>query len=142
MSQEIALLPGDGIGSEIYEAAVPLLEEIATRHGVEIETVWYDWNSERYLERGEMMPADGPDTLAEHDAILHGAMGHPDVPDTISSGEGHLRIRNEFDHYVNRRPVRLFDGVESPLRGYEGGRSASTGTGRTAKAGTSTSAAR
>lgn len=63
-----------------------------------------------------MMPTDGPATLARHDAILHEAMGPPNVPDTVSSNEGHLRIRNESDHYVNRRPVRLFDGVESRLR--------------------------
>lgn len=118
MEYDIALLPGDGIGPEIYEATEPLLEAISAHVGIDIETTWYEWNSEWYLEHGEMMPDDGPDQLATHDAILHGAMGHPDVPDTISSGEGHLRIRREFDHYINRRPVALFEGVESPLRGY------------------------
>jgi tartrate dehydrogenase/decarboxylase/D-malate dehydrogenase len=121
MAHDIAVLPGDGIGPEIYEATEPLLADVADAYDVAYSTTWYDWNSEWYLERGEMMPEDGPDQLASHDAILLGAMGHPDVPDTVSSGEGHLRIRNEFDHYINLRPVTLFDGVESPLRGYDGG---------------------
>jgi tartrate dehydrogenase/decarboxylase/D-malate dehydrogenase len=118
MTLDVALLPGDGIGPEVVDATVPVLERLADAYGFGLRTTRYGWNSERYLERGEMLPPDGPDRLADYDAILHGAMGHPDVPDHISSGQGHLRIRRAFDHYINKRPTRLFDGVRCPLRDY------------------------
>lgn len=121
MAYDIALLPGDGIGPEVVDAAVPVLREAGRAHGFEIDTTTYDWNSDRWLETGEMMPEDAPDRIRSHDAILHGAMGHPDVPDVISSREGHIRLRNAFDQYLNLRPAYLFDGVESPLSGYAGG---------------------
>ena len=121
MAYDIALLPGDGIGPEVVDASVPVLRAAGRTAGFEIETTRYDWNSERWLETGEMMPEDGPDRIRPHDAILHGAMGHPDVPDVISSREGHIRLRNAFDQYLNLRPAYLFDGVEGPLAGYEGG---------------------
>lgn len=121
MAYDLALLPGDGIGPEVIEAAVPVLREASQAHGVRIETTAYDWNSSRWLETGEMMPEDAPDRIRSHDAILHGAMGHPDVPDVISSREGHIRLRNAFDQYLNLRPAYLFDGVASPLSGYDNG---------------------
>jgi len=121
VTHDIALLPGDGIGPEVVDATVPLLGELAERHGFDVELTRYDWGSDRYLEGGGMIPDDAPDRLRPHDAILLGAMGDPRVPDHVSSTEGHLVIRKAFDHYVNLRPARLYEGVPTPLAGYEGG---------------------
>jgi isocitrate/isopropylmalate dehydrogenase len=121
VTHDIALLPGDGIGPEVVDATVPLLGKLGERHGFDIDFTRYDWGSDRYLERGGMIPEDAPDRLRPHDAILLGAMGDPRVPDHVSSTEGHLVIRKAFDHYVNLRPARLYEGAPTPLAGYEGG---------------------
>jgi tartrate dehydrogenase/decarboxylase/D-malate dehydrogenase len=121
VTHDIALLPGDGIGPEVVDATVPLLGELGERHGFDVEFTRYDWGSDRYVERGEMIPDDAPDRLRPHDAILLGAMGDPRVPDHVSSTEGHLVIRKAFDHYVNLRPARLYEGAPTPLAGYGGG---------------------
>jgi tartrate dehydrogenase/decarboxylase/D-malate dehydrogenase len=119
MPYEIALLPGDGIGNEVVEASVPIMQAIGDKYGFSVETEHYPWNSERYLEKGEMLPDSAYEQLAAHDAILHGAMGHPDVPDHISSTQGHISIRKEFDHYINFRPTTLFNPDLSPLEGVQ-----------------------
>lgn len=121
MAYDIGLLPGDGIGTAVVGAAVPVLRAAGDRFGFELETTQYDWGSERWLSVGEMLPDDAPDQLREHDAILHGAMGHPDVPDQVSSREGHISIRNAFDLYLNLRPAYHFPGCPTPLSGYDGG---------------------
>jgi len=121
MSYDIALLPGDGIGPAVVDAALPLLGAVADEHGFDIETTRYDWGTERYLNEGAMMPDDGLDALAEHDAILLGAVGHPDVPDHITLNGLLLPIRKGFDQSICKRPAVLFDGVDSPLKEYEGG---------------------
>jgi tartrate dehydrogenase/decarboxylase/D-malate dehydrogenase len=121
MSHDIALIPGDGIGPTVVDAALPLLDAVADEHGFDIETTRYDWGTERYLDEGAMMPDDGLDTLAAHDAILLGAVGHPDVPDHITLNGLLLPIRKGFDQSICKRPAVLFDGVDSPLKGYAGG---------------------
>ncbi|MFB6195936.1 MAG: isocitrate/isopropylmalate dehydrogenase family protein [Haloplanus sp.] len=121
MSYDIALIPGDGIGPAVVDAALPLLRDAASAHGFDIETTRYDWGTERYLSEGAMMPEDGLDTLSAHDAILLGSVGHPDVPDHITLNGLLLPIRKGFDQSICKRPAVLFEGVESPLRGYEGG---------------------
>jgi tartrate dehydrogenase/decarboxylase/D-malate dehydrogenase len=118
---DIALLPGDGIGPTVVDATVPLVETVAADHGVGIATTTYDWGSERYLERGSMMPEDATDRLAGHDAILLGAVGHPDIPDHVTLRGLLIPIRKTFDQFVCKRPSVLYEGVRSPLRGYEGG---------------------
>ncbi len=121
MTYEIALLPGDGIGVEVVDATLPLLEAAADRHGFSVETTRYGWGSERYLDEGAMMPDDAIETLEPYDAILLGAVGHPDIPDHLTLRGMMLPIRKAFDQQVCKRPSVLFEGVESPLRGYEGG---------------------
>ncbi|MDL5360749.1 isocitrate/isopropylmalate dehydrogenase family protein [Halalkalicoccus sp. NIPERK01] len=121
MSYEIATIPGDGIGPEVVEATLPLFEEVAEGHGVEIEFTRYDWSSDRYLSEGAMMPEDGLDRIEDSDAILLGAVGHPEVPDHVTLHGLLLPIRKEFNQQVCERPSILFDGVESPLKGYSGG---------------------
>lgn len=121
MAHDIAVIPGDGIGVEVTEAALPLFEAVAASTGVDLATTRHDWGTERYLARGAMMPDDALDRLANADAILVGAVGHPEVPDHVTLHGLLLPIRKAFDQAVCRRPSYLFEGVESPLRGYEGG---------------------
>ncbi|MFC7157284.1 isocitrate/isopropylmalate dehydrogenase family protein [Halomarina halobia] len=121
MSHRIATIPGDGIGPEVVDATLPLFETAADARGVDVEFVRYDWGSQRYLEEGTMMPDDALDHLEDSDAILLGAVGHPEVPDHVTLHGLLLPIRKGFNQQVCERPAILFDGVESPLRGYEGG---------------------
>ncbi|NEU58658.1 isocitrate/isopropylmalate dehydrogenase family protein [Halorussus sp. MSC15.2] len=121
MAYEIATIPGDGIGPEVVDAALPLFEDAADAAGFTFETDRFDWGSERYVEEGAMMPDDGLDRLESYDSILLGAVGHPEVPDHVTLHGLLLPIRKGFDQGICKRPSVLFDGIESPLRGYEGG---------------------
>jgi tartrate dehydrogenase/decarboxylase/D-malate dehydrogenase len=121
MSYDIGVITGDGIGPEVIEAARPLLNDTADEYGFDVQTTEYDWGSERYLESGEMMPYDGLNRLESHDAILLGAVGHPDVPDHVTLHGLLLPIRKGFDQRICKRPSVLFEGIRSPLRGYSGG---------------------
>lgn len=121
MSYEIATIPGDGIGPEVVEATLPLFEEVAKNHGIEIEFTKYDWGSDRYLAEGAMMPEDALDQIEGSDAILLGAVGHPEVPDHVTLHGLLLPIRKRFNQQICERPSILFEGVESPLAGYSGG---------------------
>ncbi|MFI0737279.1 tartrate dehydrogenase [Streptomyces sp. NPDC021100] len=117
-NHRIALIPGDGIGAEVLPAARRVLDVVAGRHGIGLTYTSYDdWSCERYLREGAMMPADGLDRLRDKDAILLGAVGHPGVPDHVSLWGLLIPIRRGFRQYVNLRPVRVFDGVDSPVRG-------------------------
>lgn len=82
----------------------------------DIRTTDLDWSCERYLRTGHCMPADALAVLQEHDAIYFGAVGHPDVPDHVSLWELLIPIRQGLDLYVNLRPVRVLEGIASPLR--------------------------
>ncbi|MFF3006187.1 tartrate dehydrogenase [Kitasatospora sp. NPDC057940] len=113
----IALIPGDGIGAEVLPSARQVLEAVGARHGIGFSYTSYDWSCERYVREGAMMPVDGLDQLRDKDAILLGAVGHPGVPDHVSLWGLLIPIRRGFRQYVNLRPVRVFEGVESPMRG-------------------------
>ncbi|WP_312717596.1 tartrate dehydrogenase [Mobilicoccus sp.] len=112
----IACIPGDGIGTEVTPAACEVLEAVGARHDLRFQFEEFDWSCERYTREGAMMPEDGLDRLAEHDAILLGAVGYPGVPDHVSLWGLLIPVRRAFDQYVNLRPVRVFDGVPGPLR--------------------------
>jgi tartrate dehydrogenase/decarboxylase/D-malate dehydrogenase len=118
---DIAVIPGDGIGNEVVEAVEPLLVDVADAYGVDVGTTWFDWGSQRYLDEGALMPDDGLDRLEGFDAILLGAVGHPDVPDHVTLRGLRLPITKGFHQHVCKRPAYLFEGVRSPLRGYSGG---------------------
>jgi tartrate dehydrogenase/decarboxylase/D-malate dehydrogenase len=112
----IAVIGGDGIGPEVVEAGVRVLEAATEVDGSPpLSFTRFPWGCEYYLEHGRMMPEDGLETLADFDAIYLGAVGWPTVPDHESLWGLLLPIRRGFDQYVNLRPVRLLDGVESPL---------------------------
>jgi len=114
--QRIAVIPGDGIGVEVTAAARAVLDAVADRHGLELAYDEFDWSCERYAKDGTMMPADGLATLRRYDAILLGAVGWPGVPDHVSLWGLLIPIRRAFLQYVNLRPIRVFEGVASPLR--------------------------
>ena len=114
---KIAVLPGDGIGTEIISEGVKVLRRIEELDATfKFEFEYFPWGSEYYLKTGEIMPKDGLDTLAKFDAIYFGACGTPGVPNSLSSSEFIIKIRRAFDQYVNLRPARLMKGVTSSLR--------------------------
>jgi tartrate dehydrogenase/decarboxylase/D-malate dehydrogenase len=95
---------------------VRVLEAAGTHFGFRFEWHSFDWSCETYLASGKMMPADGLDQLRKFDAIYLGAVGRPDVPDHISLWGLLIPIRRAFQQYVNLRPVRLLEGIETPLK--------------------------
>ena len=116
-THRIALVPGDGIGPAMIDAAFEVLQRAASRHGFALEGTRFPWSCDVYLETGAMMPAEGIETLRSFDAILLGAVGWPaKVPDSVSLHGLLLPIRKAFRQYANIRPHKLLPGVEGPLR--------------------------
>ena len=115
-AQTIAVIPGDGIGTEVIDAARTVLDAVCARHDVALDYTEFDWSCQRYDRAGAMMPPDGIETLRRFDAILLGAVGWPGVPDHVSLWGLLIPIRRAFRQYVNMRPIRAFSGVASPLR--------------------------
>jgi tartrate dehydrogenase/decarboxylase/D-malate dehydrogenase len=112
----IAVIPGDGIGKEVVPEGIRVLEAAGARFGVAFHWQHFDWSCETYRATGRMMPEDGIERLAEHDAIFLGAVGFPGVPDHVSLWGLLIPIRREFRQYVNLRPVRLLPGITPPVR--------------------------
>ncbi|MBB2973092.1 tartrate dehydrogenase [Mesorhizobium sp. RMAD-H1] len=113
----IALIPGDGIGKYVTEAAWQVLQAAAKRSGLGLEGTRFPWSCAYYRETGAMMPPDGIETLRKFDAIYLGAVGWPaEVPDSVSLHGLLLPIRKAFAQYANIRPHRLLPGVQGPLR--------------------------
>src|SRR5919109_3649658 len=115
-SYRIAVIPGDGIGKEVVPEGMRVLEAAGRKHGIELAWDEYPWSCEYYAEHGRMMPRDGLERIRKHDAIFLGAVGFPGVPDHVSLWGLLIPIRREFRQYANIRPVRLMEGVPSPLR--------------------------
>jgi len=113
----VAVVPGDGVGLEVVRAARRVLEAAGARHAIDFAFEEFDWGAEYYFQHGRMMPASALDLLRSFDAILLGAVGHPDIPDYVTLGGLLLPVRRGFDLYVNVRPAVLYPGVESPLAG-------------------------
>ena len=118
---QVAVIAGDGIGNEVMPEGIRVLEAASRRFGFGFEWQLFDWSCERYLKAGAMMPADGLDQLRRFDAIFLGAVGRPDVPDHVSLWGLLIPIRRGFRQYVNLRPVRLLEGIESPLKRWGAG---------------------
>ncbi len=112
----IAVIGGDGIGPEVIEQAIRVADAALAKHGGKVEWHRLPWSGEHYKKTGWMLPHDGWEVLANHDAVFLGAIGHPEVPDHITLHGLLLPMRRRFDQYVNLRPAYLFDGVQSPLR--------------------------
>ncbi len=111
----IACIPGDGIGKEVLPEGQRVLDRVAEIFGFSIDWAEYPWSCEYYHKTGTMMPTDGLEKLAGHDAIYLGAVGFPGVPDHVSLWGLLLPIRRTFNQYVNLRPIRLLPGMTSPL---------------------------
>ena len=120
-SFKIAVIAGDGIGKEVVPEGIRVIEAAGRRFAFECRWQQFDWSCETYLKTGRMMPADGLQQLRAFDAIFLGAVGHPSVPDHISLWGLLIPIRRTFRQYVNLRPVRLFQGIESPLKNWQPG---------------------
>ena len=116
-THRIAVIPGDGIGSEVVPEGIRVLDAAARRFSIDLRYDGFDFAScDYYTRHGQMMPDDWKEQIAGHDAIFFGAVGWPEkVPDHISLWGSLLLFRREFDQYVNLRPVRLMPGVASPL---------------------------
>jgi 3-isopropylmalate dehydrogenase len=112
----IAVVPGDGTGPEVTAEAVKVLDAAAAKFGFKLEKTPYDIGGERYKRTGEVLPESVLDELRKQDAILLGAIGHPDVKPGILEKGILLRVRFELDQYINLRPVRLYPGVETPIK--------------------------
>jgi 3-isopropylmalate dehydrogenase len=113
---KIAVMPGDGTGPEVTAEAVKVLKTAATKFGFKVDLTEFDFGGERYKRTGETLPDSAVEELRKFDAILLGAIGHPDVAPGILEKGILLKARFELDQYINLRPVRLYPGVETPLK--------------------------
>jgi len=112
----IAVLPGDGTGPEVVREALKALEAAGGRENLRFDLQHFDLGGERYLRTGEILPEGALAELTQADAILLGAIGHPDVKAGILEKGLLLELRFRLDQYINLRPVVLYPGVESPLK--------------------------
>ena len=113
---KIAVIAGDGIGPEVIGEGIKVLNKVAEiDSGFSFDFTYFPWGCEFYTKHGKMMDDNGIETLKEFDAIYLGAVGFPGVPDHISLWELLLRIRKEFQQYVNIRHVQLLKGAKTSL---------------------------
>ncbi|MEF9427575.1 MAG: isocitrate/isopropylmalate family dehydrogenase, partial [Candidatus Mariimomonas ferrooxydans] len=112
----IAVIPGDGIGPEVIAEGIKVLKSVSEKAGFKIAFSSFDFGGDRYLKTGEILPDKGIEELKRHDAIYLGAIGHPEVKPGILEKGILLRMRFEFDQYINLRPVKLYPGVDCPLK--------------------------
>jgi 3-isopropylmalate dehydrogenase len=112
----IAVIGGDGTGPEVAAEGVKVLQAVSRLENFQYELTDLDWGGDRYLKTGEAVPADALDQLRKFDAIFLGAVGHPKVAPGILERKLLLDVRFGLDQYINLRPVKLFPGVETPLK--------------------------
>ncbi len=113
---KIAVLPGDGTGTEQVQAGMRVLEAAQDKFGFKLDPVQYDLGGERYMRTGEVLPESVLKELKQFDAIFLGAIGHPDVKPGILEKGLLLKLRFELDLYINLRPVKLYPGVFTPVK--------------------------
>src|SRR3990172_12351628 len=113
----IAVIPGDGTGPEVIAEGIKVLQAVSQKNGFKINLAYFDFGGDRYLKTGEVLPDSAIEELKKLDAIFLGAIGHPDVKPGILEKGILLRLRFELDQYINLRPVKLYPGLETPLKG-------------------------
>jgi tartrate dehydrogenase/decarboxylase / D-malate dehydrogenase len=113
---KIAIVNGDGIGHEIVPMGVDVLKAAANKFNFKVETTNFPFGAGYYQQHGDFMPTNGLEILQDFDAILFGAVGLPEVDDTLPFKLFTNKVRTAFKQYVNFRPCRLLDGIDSPLR--------------------------
>ncbi len=116
MNYDIAVMAGDGTGPEVVAEGLKVLKAAAAKAGFSYKLTDYDFGGARYLRTGETLPDSAISELASHDAIVLGAIGHPDVKPGILEQGILLKARFALDLYINLRPVKLFPGVETPIK--------------------------
>ncbi|PKO19366.1 3-isopropylmalate dehydrogenase [candidate division BRC1 bacterium HGW-BRC1-1] len=115
-SYDIAVLGGDGTGPEVVREGIKVLKAVADKFNFSLNFSDFDFGGDRYLRTGEVLPNNASDELRKFDAIFLGAIGHPDVQPGILEKGILLRLRFELDQYINLRPVKLYPGVETPIK--------------------------
>ncbi len=115
-SYNIAVIPGDGTGPEVIAEGIKVLNAAEEKFGFKLNLTYYDFGGDRYLKTGEVLPENAVSELKKHNAIYLGAIGHPDVKPGILEKGILLRLRFELDQYINLRPVKLYPGVDCPLK--------------------------
>ena len=113
---KIATIPGDGTGPEVVREGLKVLEAAGQKYGFKYELVNYDLGGERYLKTGEILPDSVIEDLRKCDTIFLGAIGHPDVQPGILEKGLLLKARFALEQYINLRPVKLYPGVDCPLK--------------------------
>ncbi len=113
---QIAVVPGDGTGPEVVAEGIKVLDAVSQRRGFTLSYTHYPFGGEHYQKTGEILPAGSYDALAAADAVYLGAIGHPEVKPGILEKGILLDLRFHFDQYINLRPVKLYEGVETPLK--------------------------
>ncbi len=119
MSQKtykIAVLPGDGTGPEVVVEGLKVLNAAADKFGFKLDTETYDFGGDRYLATDEVLPENASEEMKKFDAIFLGAIGHPDVKPGILEKGILLKLRFDLDQYINLRPVKLYPGIDTPLK--------------------------
>ncbi len=116
-SYKIAVIPGDGTGPEVIAEGIKVLNTVAGRFGFNLEYTGFDFGGDRYLRTREILPSSALDELRLFDAIYLGAIGHPDVKPGILEKGILLELRFKLDQYINLRPIKLYPGVDCPLKG-------------------------
>ncbi len=114
---KIAVIPGDGTGPEVVNEGLKVLKAASEKFNFQYETKSFDWGGRRYLKTGETIPEGGIDELKGFDAIFLGAIGDPDVKPGILEKGILLQTRFDLEQYINLRPVKLYPGVETPIKG-------------------------
>lgn len=115
-THKIAVIGGDGTGPEVAREGLKVLAAVAKLEGFSYELDHLNFGGEHYLKTGEILPPGAVDKLRRYDAIFLGAIGHPDVKPGILEKGLLLELRFQLDQYINLRPVKLFPGVETPLK--------------------------
>ena len=113
---KIAVVPGDGTGPEVVAEGLKVLNAAERRFGFKLDTTHYDVGAGRYLATGEILPDSVLNEFRLHDAMFLGAIGDPRVTPGILEKGILLKMRFELDQYINLRPIRLYPGVETPLK--------------------------
>ncbi|MBU2621120.1 MAG: 3-isopropylmalate dehydrogenase [Proteobacteria bacterium] len=113
---KIAVIPGDGTGPEVIAEGIKALDAVSGKFGFRLAYENYNLGGEHYKKTGELLNDAILESLARSDAIYLGAIGHPDVKPGILEKGILLKLRFHFDQYINLRPVRLYEGVETPLK--------------------------
>lgn len=112
----IAVVPGDGTGPEVIAEGIKVLNAVSGKAGFKLNLTYFDLGGDRYLKTGEVLPENAVDELRKFDSIYFGAIGHPDVKPGILEKGILLKLRFELDQYINLRPVKLYPGIDCPLK--------------------------